>query len=193
VSEPIWTVIEVRIPATWVGEPRKVTSRWGGHVSWETHDVLHPAFDALREYMSEDSSWDPDRSVFRFAGDANYGLAESEVVTPFLDWCEANHVPYHAHDDTKYEFSGETRVFDGHNEVVSFHNDGDSGGAVLTWSDYFAIGGAQYETVSGEKKGEVVDDATLGARVRAHFAQDRPLEEFDISHLPEHPPVDVDA
>jgi hypothetical protein len=178
-SEPIWTTIQVRCPASWNGPERE----YHGY-----RDVSPPApFAAIADYLSEmDSNWDPEACLWIFQGEANYGMA-ADAVTEFLDWCEAHKVPYRANDDTKYEFAGETRIYDPHtDEVTSFGNDGDTGTIVMHLSTWEGIRAA-HTTEAGH--------LTQGAihAVAEHFARDVDICSISIDHLPAECPQDEEV
>lgn len=168
-SEPIWTNIHVRIPP-----------------SWNTGDPADPkppeALVDIIEYLYDGYSpaeWWAEGSCWQMQGESNYGLA-GEAVTEFLDWCHQHRVPYRAWDDTKYEFFGTTRVYDGGDEVDAFTNDGSEGSIVMTnreWLDLLGVND---------------DETVVVARVAAFFRRDREVTDLPIDHLPEKPPVDED-
>jgi hypothetical protein len=166
-SEPIWTNIEVRVPPTW--NP--------------SDDEVPEWLEAINDYLCDGYSgpeWNAEGSYWHLQGDANYGMA-ADSVGEFLDWCHKHKVPYRAWDDTKYEFVGQTHIYDGGSEVDVFTNDGNDGYIVMTSDHWSAIWSAH----DGE--------TALVAAVAAFFERDRAITALSIAHLsPNPPPIDDD-
>lgn len=97
-SEMIWCNITVRTPDTWGDNP----------------DMI-PGCALLKDYLNEtdyDVVLEGTTYTWSFAGDGNYGLS-ADAIAEALQWFVENGVPYYATSDPKYEFEGETDMFDG--------------------------------------------------------------------------------
>lgn len=167
-SEPIWTCVQIRTPESWATDK--------GY----PHEYL-TEIENLRCYLGD---WEAtqeagvDGTIWIFSGDANYGLS-AETVEEALEWLLANRVPFIATSDTKYEYTGEIRVYNG-NASREIHTGDYNEEVVLTRSKY-------KEFTSSAK--------STSFAVAMYFERlDLDLKTVDISHLPTTPPnEDEDA
>lgn len=126
-GEAIWCDVKVRVPDRWA--PICLEAMDGVLLNGST-------FEEVSASTIVDLHW---------SGEGNYGLFDHGVLL-FLDWCELWHVPYVASSDPKYEYEGETRVFDGH---MKFSGTSFSENAALTKAEYDAIvdGSSEFRSV----------------------------------------------
>ena len=186
-GESIWCTVKVRVPKTWClpKVPAPYAGRYG--IAADAMVLRMPPFvEALAEYLSEgeeDGAELPDGTVlWTLSGEANYGH-HADDVQAFLTWCEGNLVPYKVVDDPKYEFGGETVVFDG---SEWHHRESNSDSAiVLTEGDWQQL----LEKFSLDN-GHV--DVGLVEAVRKHFAIPD-IEDLSIDHLPADYPEEEDG
>jgi hypothetical protein len=166
-SEPIWCNINIATPASWVDpsddELRPLRGFLAG-VILDDDGLINGESDVT--VISADG-----RAHWSWNGEGNYGLYDS-AVEEALDWCEANHIPYIATSDTKYDMTGEIRIFDGHESRSGEYNEG----VVLTEQDYRMI--RANADLSNPWK-EVVDYFE-----RLNVA----IDQLSVAHLPEFPP-----
>lgn len=153
-SEPIWCDVSVVLPASWGIDSSKI----------ECIDTI--ADILLNGYTDCDALEGTDRVRWTLNGDGNYGLYAIEQE---LAWLQEHGIPYYASSDPKYEWLGEVRVFDGHNEWQ--RTGGPDGAVVMDYNDL---------------KRCLDHDDPLAA-VKAHFELPD-INEVDISHLPASPP-----
>jgi len=158
-SEPIWCNVTVHVPATWCLD-----------------DTTPTIIDWLeRALINGDTSDDPveghdNRVEFRVNGEGNYGLFDDELEEAF-DWCHEHHVPYIAHDESKYDMQGEIRWYDGGNEVISGRFDSE---VVLTEQQWRSMQEGKFNFATPNEYFERLS---------------RTLSDVTIDHLPEQEPT----
>lgn len=170
-SEMIWTVVEFRFPASW---------------NLTDYDDGAPALPAVIAEAIEGGYWDdishdPKHNVWTISGDQNYGLA---AIDELLELLRRHRVPYVAHDETKYEFGGETQIYDGNKEgnVDQFANVGNDSGIVMT--------GGQFEAIRAQF--DLEGAIPLIHELENFFRRDRDITNLPIDHLPERAPLTQD-
>lgn len=170
-SEPIWCTIRVKTPASWMPEDPPTPTHYG-----QEGEGLPMWAGGLSEALCNGSTdWTraDDTIVWDFSGEGNYGLADDDVEF-WLDWLGAHHVPFYASDDSKYEFQGSWRLFDGEKIVAQGAIGTDD--LVLDRHDWAAI-------KSGKSWAKTVDD----------YFDPPKLDDLSIAHLPAAPPHDEEV
>jgi hypothetical protein len=166
-SEPIWCNVNIATPATWVdqADPNdwKPLPGFLAGVLLDHDGLINGEHDCVTVDGRAQWSW---------SGEGNYGLFDS-TVEEALDWCEANRVPYVATSDTKYDMTGEIRIYDGTERADGDYNEG----VVLTEHDFNTIhDSSPFDDVRWKK---VVD----------YFKRlNRTVADLPIEHLPATPP-----
>lgn len=139
-SEPIWCDVSIRFPDSWNSEQCQVVV---GAATRPSNPLVAGLTEALINGYVE--AGDEDEDVVNVHGEGNYGLYDADVAI-WLDWMREHKVPFVASSDAKYEFEGETVVFDGTNEYS-----GTSGvdQALLSKQEYDSIkaGRSEFATV----------------------------------------------
>jgi hypothetical protein len=150
-SEPIWCAIRFRIPESWGDD--------------------NPLIQGLSEALIN-GDHDLRDGVWTVAGEGNYGLYDDEVEF-WLDWMRTHRVPFLASSDPKYEFDGESIVFNGLREWR-----GTSGAeqALLSQSEYEAIVAGRSEFTSVEEFFAIMN-ASTPAHLLAHLPDNFPEED----------------
>lgn len=161
-SEPIWCNIQVRVPRSWVASPDSPAPWFIERMSLCNGDTY------LDDTDVEALLWCSD-------GEANYGLGDSYHLGPMLEWLEANRIPYRAIEDSKFEWLGEYRVFDG-NDVHSADYAGES--VVLTETAFLGYV-AKHPAPNGHLHTGVL------AEIGAYFDKTNiDITKVSIDHLP---------
>jgi hypothetical protein len=124
-GEPIWCYVKLRVPDTW--------------------GRTNPLIQGLSQALINGESCIDDKGLWTFSGEGNYGLYDDEVEH-WLDWMRDYKVPFVASSEAKYEFEGETIVFNGDREWRGISG---ADQALLSHSEYLNIraGISEFATV----------------------------------------------
>lgn len=199
-SEMMSCDLKFKVPLSWEGpvEVRRHISGWGGPsghqpvyggVEYIQRTVRLPAF----EWISDESGYgfDVDQPLgwealeIRWQGELNYGWYDSDGEA-LLGWLRTNRVPFVACCDGKYEFDGDTEVFDGTESVSA--TSGNSG-AFMTECDWQSLVAEAAATDSHAD----VNRWLVGAVDEWFKRRSGALADMDISHLPPDPPTDEEG